>query len=159
MRNITLLICVTLITLFITTNLYDCLPYAGLCRTSPYAHRVYYLMLHANILHLSLNIYAMLTLAFMCNLRSWHLFVGALLAITIPSGVLGDIPMVGCSTLIYAMAGIVVASESKWKGLAIANLLVIALQSFFVGFAVLPHLYCFCTGFAVGFVTSPKFEQ
>lgn len=67
--------------------------------------------------------------------------------------------MIGFSTIIYALSGMCVLRSADWRPLALCNLALIALQSFFAGFAVMPHLYCFCAGCAVGFIFNPRYER
>lgn len=159
MKTTSLLISAMLITAFMLLHSTECSQTFGLSLASPSTNRLLYLTLHASFLHLAINIYGFLTLTFLLRAASWQMCAATFIAVTIPTNVLSSTPMVGFSTIIYALSGICLLRSNDWKGLVVINLLLIGAQSFFVGFAVLPHLYCFCMGCAIGFIFTPRYES
>lgn len=159
MKTISLLISAMLITAYIWSPSTDWSQSFGLSLASPSTNRLLYFTLHANILHVMVNVYAFLTLSFLCRARIWQMCAAILIAATIPAITLSPTPMVGFSTIVYAMAGMVILGGSDWRWLAFCNLLLIGAQSFFAGFAVMPHLYCFCMGCAIGFIFTPRYDS
>ena len=159
MKTTSLLISAMLITAYIASRSTDWSQSFGLSLTSPSSARLLYFTLHTNILHVTVNVYAFLTLSFLCRARMWQMCAAILTAATIPTATLSQVPMVGFSTVIYAMAGMSILAASDWRWLALCNLLLIGAQSFFAGFAVLPHLYCFCTGCIIGFIFTPRYDR
>lgn len=159
MKTISLLISAMLIMAFILLHSADCSQAYGLSLASPSINRLLYLTLHASILHLVINIYGFLTLTFVLRATSWQMCAATFVAVTIPTDVLSQTPMVGFSTIIYALSGMCLLRSNDWKGLVVINLLLIGAQSFFAGFAVMPHLYCFCMGCAIGFIFTPRYES
>ena len=157
MKTISLLISAMLIMVSIWSLSTDLTQLYGLSLTSPSTNRLLYFILHASFLHVAINVYALLTLSFLCRATTWQLFAAILIASTIPSCTLSALPVVGFSTVIYAMAGMVIVAGADWRWLMFCNLLLIAAQSLFAGFAVLPHLYCFCVGCGAGFVFTPRY--
>lgn len=159
MKTTSLLISAMLITAFTLSHSAECSQSFGLSLVSPSTNRLLYLASHASILHLAINIYAFLTLAFVSRATSWQMCAAIFIAVTIPAAFLSKVPMVGFSTIIYALSGMCLLKSSGWKSLVICNLLLIGAQSLFAGFAVLPHLYCFCAGCSIGFLFTPRFDS
>lgn len=159
MKNTSLIICIILVMVFMWPSSTDWLQCYGLTSTSALTNRVLYLTLHANALHLSINMYAFLILSFLSRARSWNLFASALIAVTIPNALLSGVPMVGFSTVIYAMTGMILVSDSRWKVLVAANVSIMMIQGLLIGIAWLPHLYCFAAGLLVGLVFTPRLDR
>lgn len=153
MRNITLLICVALIVLHIIG-----LPESyGFSKESEQYTRLTYLFVHGGWLHLLINIYSLLTLAFLCNVKVWQFFVSLFVGVTMPAFTI--IPMVGISTVIYTITGMIIVESKEWWWLAVFNLLIIGAGMFMPGIAFLAHLYCFLVGMIIGFLTSKKYGR
>lgn len=153
MKNISLMLCTMLIALY----MYGIPDTYGLSKESLPATRITYLFVHGGVMHLLVNVYSLLTLAFICDSKIWHFVVSMIIAITIP--VFNDVPMIGISTVIYAMTGIIVMGSNRWWWFVLINLLIIGASTMMTGIAFTAHLYCFALGMLVGFLTNKKYGR
>lgn len=136
------------------TNLCD---YFGLNANSEIERRYLYMFSHGSWIHLSINIYSLLVIFFLAGGNWWQSLFSLAVSIYLPSFVLPEEQMiVGASTFIYCMTGILVMNSEK-------RLLFILMNSLFIMFsfmlpssniAVIPHLYCFVCGLLFGILTA-----
>lgn len=157
MRNISIIISTITILVFLLSS-EDSMYRLSISADSALPTRITYLFMHASILHLSINIYALLTLSFICRASLWQMCTSCIVAITIPTEILPSAPMVGLSTVIYALSGLVIMRQSKWWKLMVLNLSILAIQSAVPSVAFAAHLYCFFVGAFIGFFTIPRYE-
>ena len=125
--------------------------------------RLSYMMIHANLLHLIINLYTFLSLTFLCNARLMHFLIATIIAATIPNVLLSNIPMCGISVLNYALTGLILFDSKKWFFLLLTNLAIAALGMLFGGIAAVPHIYGLIVGFATSIIitlfTKPIFNE
>lgn len=130
----------------------------GLSSQSPPMTRITYMMVHANPTHLIVNIYAILSMAFVMGARLHHLIASLLISATIPSVLIADTPMLGISVANSALIGAIVFSFNKPSKWIVINLLFILIGAAIPGLAWKQHLYGFFAGLVYGFVTTPRYE-
>ena len=114
-------------------------------------HRLTYMLIHANIIHLLLNVYCLLTLVFVCRVKAKCFLIGTIIACAIPTGMLSDIPMCGMSVLNFSLTGysIMLCRDNLTRVKCIAaNIALISFTIFIPGIAAIPHAYGFILGMA-----------
>lgn len=160
MKSLTLFITLLLIVMFygkdwigFTLNCFS------MHKACPLINRLLYMTLHASWMHLAVNLYALLTIAFMCQSTTWQLFAAVFIASSVPEFLLTATPVVGASGVIYALLGILIPTFNGWKKCLIVNTIIILTQSIFANIAFSVHLYCFCSGLLIGFIFSPRIRK
>lgn len=126
----------------------------GLSCNSPWYSHLTYIFAHDGWVHLCINAYALLTLVFM-NDAGWAKMAASwVISVLVPYN--GDTPLLGMSTLIYALLGITVMDSPRWKMLLTVNISVILSSIFIPYVAFMQHLVCFASGVVIGFLTSER---
>lgn len=136
------------------------LEWMGLRAGDGFLHHITYMFAHGSWPHLLVNVYSLLVLAFLCNMEPWQMLVSLAVAFGLPEYTLSPaVPVVGLSTWIYCLTGIVILNSRKWLPLLAINLLVLLASSLLFAdrLAVWPHLWCFAMGTIIGLVTAKKF--
>lgn len=158
MKSLTLLFVLMLIGMQCVTNSQALIATYGITNTAILGQRLLYSILHASWLHLAINIYSLLVIAFLCRSSSWQLLAAYLIAISIPSVLLTSIPMVGASVMVFALVGMLIPSmRGKTKVIAL-NLSTIIVQGLVPGIAWLAHLYGLVAGLLVGYMFVPTIK-
>lgn len=121
--------------------------------------RATYHFFHANALHLSLNVYCLLALAFFYPLTMNKLILAFLVASTYPVGLFPpSAPIIGMSGVIYVLLGLHYWNASS-RTLLLISVLCYALAGMFMGnIAVGLHLYCFFAGFLLSLITADLYQ-
>lgn len=129
----------------------------GLSDGSHFMSRMCYPFFHANIFHLLINSYALLSIFFLSNPKPTDVIVSAAIAVLIPSSLLSGIPVVGMSVFIFAMTGVLVARAKEWVSFFLFNLLVIICGAMIARIAFVVHLYGFVSGMVYGLITAKRY--
>lgn len=123
--------------------------------------RMFYPFFHANILHAVLNVWCLLSLVFIYEIKIWRMLLSYLIAITIPIGMLSSIvggmlfPTVGLSGIIFALFGTIsfeIVRKWYYQGCMVCYLLVGFL---FPNTNAWLHLYCYLFGFLIALMNKP----
>lgn len=121
---------------------------------SPWYTHFTYIFCHAGWMHLIINAYALLHLVFICHASWRNMSVAWVISFLLPYT--GEMPVVGMSTLIYALLGLVIVDSPKWITLIAINAAIILSSVFIPHIAVIPHLVCFASGIIIGYLTSVR---
>lgn len=121
--------------------------------------RLTYSFLHVGWLHLSVNLYCLLTLCFLMHAKAWQFLTALAIASTMPAALTGDIPTLGISVLNFALSGMLMVRNRKWLWLLMLNVAFVFITSLFAGVAWLAHLYAMLAGTLVGFILKPQFNE
>ena len=119
------------------------------------AARIAYSLFHGSVLHALLNAWCLLSIVFIHNISWCRLFAAWAIAISVPSVLLSDTPVVGLSAVCFALLGMIFAIAARpWA------FLLWLVPYFALGFAVpciagLLHLYAFTVGAAISLLTRP----
>ena len=150
MRNFCLFICISLAVAY-----WSGLPLSlGLSAQSQWYTRLTYMLLHGNVIHLLLNIYAIMTMLFLCRVKLLQIIAAFVIAIAVPY--CGEVPLVGISTFIYALLGMIIMDSDSWKYLLLTNLAVISFSVVLNNISFIAHIDCFALGVIVGFISSRR---
>lgn len=123
--------------------------------------RMLYPFFHANILHAALNVWCLLSLVFIYDIKMWRLLITYVIAVTIPITALSSLvggmtsPTVGLSGVVFALFGTISFEViRKWY-----------YQAWMIGYLILGflfpatnawlHLYCYLVGFLVALLNKP----
>lgn len=117
--------------------------------------RLVYSFFHASIVHTLLNVWCLLSVVFIYNVRLSHLALAFLIAVLTPSCVLSDTPTVGLSALCFALLGLIIpqVKDKIYYNTTIAAM--IAVGFFFPGINGAIHLYSYVAGLLVGLINTP----
>lgn len=127
----------------------------GIGVNTPFVNRFWYQFLHAHWLHALCNVWALLTLMFLFNVKDWQLLVAYIISAMVPGFMLCFTPAVGLSGLIYAVVGLIAFERScttLWLALTVVPILAGYLIPFF---AASVHLWCFVVGLVVTAMITP----
>lgn len=127
----------------------------GLHRDSSWMARCLYAIYHTSVAHAAINTWCLLSVVFLHGVSWRKIGMAYLVAITVPSWLLSDIPTVGMSALCYTLLGMLtfeVRQRIFWLGYMT---LYIAMGFLFPGVNAVLHLYCFIIGLLIGFLNMP----
>lgn len=125
--------------------------YAG-CRLSC---RFLYPFYHANLLHVALNAWCLLSIIFMYDISLFRLTLAYIIAVSIPSFFLSDIPTVGLSGVIYALFGSISLEVQRKVYYQLWMLAYIILGFLFPNTNGWVHLYCYTAGVIIALLNKP----
>lgn len=149
-KIISLLISIFIVYIYIADCLADGI-YAG-CRLSC---RFLYPFYHANLLHVALNVWCFLSVIFMYDISLFRLTLAYIIAISIPSFCLSDIPTVGLSGVVYALFGSIsfeVQRKVYYQLWMFAYIILGFLSHNTNGWV---HLYCYTAGVIIALLNKP----
>lgn len=130
----------------------------GLTECSSVVTRLTYQIVHDNAVHLTINLYCLLSLTFLCGARLRHMAVSLMIAMLIPAAILSARPIVGLSVFNFALTGMTISKSSKSLILLVANIVLLSVASLVAGVATSAHIYAIILGFIYGELTTPKYE-
>ena len=122
----------------------------GLSDSSMWASRLVFHFFHGNVLHLMLNVVALLTLSFKCEPKGSEWIASFIIASLYPLP--GSSPIVGFSAIVYAMLGIRTLYAVK---ILLINLSAIGFGLLLPNIAVGIHLWSYAIGLVYGLFTVP----
>lgn len=118
----------------------------SLIKDAPWWRRVVYVFCHANVVHLGMNVWAILYLVFLFRVDIWMLLLAVLSAMVVPDILIGNVPTVGLSGVVFfILGGIVNIVSNKYKYL-LSNFVFIAMGLVLPHIAWGIHLWCFLCG-------------
>ena len=106
--------------------------------------------IHASVFHLLCNLWAFLWIVFYLNPSAARLVLAFVLASTFPSELVGDLPIMGLSGIIYCLLGLSI--QPTLRGIIRYNgiILLVILGGLLVpSVSVSIHLYCYLMGLVV----------
>lgn len=127
----------------------------GISRGASWRARLAYPFFHVNLLHCLFNAWTLLAVAFLLRPKPIMLMMSYIIAISIPTLCLSEVPTVGLSGVIFSLCGYaatIVRTTKLWLWVMAVNIA--------VGF-VIPcingwvHAYCFSCGLLVGLLIMP----
>ncbi len=131
----------------------------ALMPSAPWCHRIVYMFCHANMLHLGMNLWALLYLVFLFGADIWMFLAALLAAATVPSVLIGGEPVVGLSGVVFfLLGGIADIVRSKRKYL-LSNLGFIAMGLVLPHIAWGVHLWCFVCGLVYAYGKCKVFNR
>lgn len=117
--------------------------------------RMLYPFYHANLLHATLNAWCLLSVIFIYDISLWRFFLSYIIAVTIPSFCLSDIPTVGLSGVVFALFGSISFEVQRKAYYQLWMLAYLVAGFFFPNTNALVHLYCYLAGGAVALLNKP----
>lgn len=117
--------------------------------------RLLYSFFHANILHAIMNVWCLLSVVFIYNIKLWLLITSYVIAVSIPTFCLTPTPTVGLSGMVFALFAMLsfsVARKLYYQSWMIAYLVIGFLMPNVNAYL---HLYCYIIGFGVALLTKP----
>lgn len=109
-------------------------------------HRAAYMFCHANLLHLAMNLWALLYLVFLFPVDLWMLLTAALSAAAVPDALIGSEPVVGMSGAVFFLLGGIADTVKGKRRYLLSNLGFILLGTVLPHIAWGVHLWCFICG-------------
>ena len=117
--------------------------------------RMLYPFYHANVLHATLNAWCLLSVIFIYDISLWRFFLSYIIAVTIPSFCLSDIPTVGLSGVVFTLFGSISFEVQRKAYYQLWMLAYLVAGFFFPNTNALVHLYCYLAGGAVALLNKP----
>lgn len=117
--------------------------------------RFAYPFFHANILHCLFNAWSVLAIAFIFRPAPFMLILSYVIAISIPSCVLTDVPTIGLSGVVFSLFGYlttIVKYRKTWLAVMVAQLAFGFIVPSINGWV---HVYCFFCGLLLGLINMP----
>lgn len=127
----------------------------GISLTSPMWSRLVYHFFHASWLHLLLNAYVLLVLAFKLDLRMYELPLSYLIASIVPLCCVTAMPTVGLSGMIYALLGMRTMRSSNPMAVIANIVLITALSVFMSHIAWKLHAFSYVCGLILSILVTP----
>lgn len=156
MKSQSIFISFIMIALYATLGDKLCEPF-GLSRDSEFYHRFTYMFAHGSWLHLLINIYSLFIIFFIANGNWWQSLYSLAVSVYLPYCIIpGDKLLIGASTFIYCMTGVLIMNSKKYLELITVNIFIslfplLLPQS---NIAAIPHLYCLFCGLLFGVLTA-----
>lgn len=156
MKSFSLILSIALIVLFFAVPEQMAMK-LGVSDSSTWITRITYQFLHVNVIHLAINVYAILLLSFLSGARLWQFILSFTIASLIPSSITSDSPMLGLSVLNFALTGMLLMNSRRWKRFLLLNVVLILPTFILYNVAASAHLYALIAGAAVGFFTAKRY--
>lgn len=133
---------------------------AGISKGATLLTRLTYHFFHANILHAVLNVWCLLSLAFIYDTTASEVIIAYIIASAYPVNYICSItgntlPTVGLSAICFAIMGQVFWRVKKKRRFMLFAVILIAVGFLFPSANAALHLYAYCAGLIVGALTSP----
>lgn len=117
--------------------------------------RISYPFYHANLVHAILNGWCLLSVVFIYDISLWRLVLSYIVAVTIPTLCLSDIPTVGLSGVVYFLFGTISFEVQRKLYYQLWMLFYIFLGFIFPNTNALVHLYCYLVGVCFSLLNKP----
>ena len=117
-------------------------------------NRLFYPLFHANLIHVILNIFCILQLAFYYRMSRWFLLASYIIAVTAPSCLIEG--TLGFSGVIFAALGLYSMIVTRGWVIAAHVALYCSLTALFSCVNTLLHLYCYAVGFVCSLLITEK---
>ncbi|MFI3293100.1 MAG: rhomboid family intramembrane serine protease [Rikenellaceae bacterium] len=123
--------------------------------------RVLYPLFHANLLHATLNIWCLLSLVFMYNIRTWRLLLSYVISATVPIGCIASLwggsqlPTIGLSGVVFVLFGSISFEVSRKWYYQMWMVAYIVIGFFNQGVNAWLHLYCYIIGLVIALLNKP----
>ena len=117
-----------------------------------------YVLKHGNIIHLLINLNAMLIVAFKMYVKGWKWLCGLGISICYPTRWI-TVPIIGMSGWVYAMLGLMTMSVKSWRWMLLVNVLTIAMGAMMPGIAWGMHAWSYGLGLAISLAVEPIYKR
>lgn len=124
----------------------------GVCVGCSLLSRFSYPLFHVGLLHAFCNAWCLISLVFLYDLPWWKTMLSFIIAISIPSCLLTETPVVGMSGVCFALMGLTVPVVHRKVMLLGWISLFLVVGFFFPNVAAWLHVYCFTVGLVAGFI-------
>lgn len=139
------------ITMFYTRDLQSVGIYSG----SPFYTRLTYSFFHANILHAMLNAWCLLSIVFIYDINMIRLSLSYMSAISIPSSLLGNVPTVGLSGIVFFLFASISFEVNRKVYYQAWMIFYLVLGFIFPNSNGIIHLYCYIMGLSYALLNKP----
>ena len=117
--------------------------------------RLLYSFYHVNVIHAALNVWCLLSVVFLYDVSIWRLLLSYAAAVSIPSFILGNVPTVGLSAVVFFLfASISFEVVRKWHYQSWMLFYLVA-GFFFPNTNAAVHLYCYACGMLYALLNKP----
>lgn len=110
---------------------------------------------HANLLHAILNAWCLLSVVFIYDTSLWRLVIAYIIAVSVPSFCLSDIPTVGLSGVVFALFGSISFEVERKAYYQLWMLAYLVVGFLFPNTNAWVHLYCYIAGVAIALLNKP----
>lgn len=117
--------------------------------------RLLYPFHHANILHALLNAWCLLSVVFIYETSLWRLALAYIIAVSVPSFCLSDIPTVGLSGVVFALFGSISFEVERKTYYQLWMLAYLVVGFLFPNTNAWVHLHCYGAGVVVALLNKP----
>lgn len=117
--------------------------------------RILYPLFHANILHTILNTWCLLSVVFIYDISLWRLISSYIIAATIPSLFLSNVPTIGLSGVVFALFGAISFEVKRKLYYQLWMIAYLTVAFFFPNTNAWIHLYCYIAGLAIAVLNKP----
>ena len=126
---------------------------------STFSHvRMSAMLMHGNMMHLCMNLLAMLTVAFKMYVKGWKWWCGYVISICYPTRWI-TVPIIGMSGWVYAMLGLMTMSVKNWRWMLLVNVLTIAIGAMMPGIAWGIHAWSYGLGLVISLAVEPHWRM
>lgn len=113
---------------------------------------------HGNLIHLMLNVNAMLIVAFKMYVKGWKWWCGYVISICYPTRWI-TVPIIGMSGWVYAMLGLMTMSVKNWRWMLLVNVVTIAMGAMMPGIAWGIHAWSYGLGLVISLAVEPHWRM
>lgn len=152
-KIISLFITITAISVYCFCNVDFSL--VGVSPHSTLLTRFIYSFFHANIFHLSSNLWCFLLIIFSYNISWQRLLFSVLAAVTVPNWVLTATPTIGLSAICYTLLGSITFEVQRKLYFTMWITFFIAIGFLFPNSNAYMHLYAYVTGLIYSLIFTP----
>lgn len=135
----------------------------GIGSGSSFPNSFIYHFFHANIFHAILNVWCLLTIAFIYDAKAWQLILGYVIASLIPGYLCCTTvtaqPTIGLSGICFTLMGLIIPNVKRKLYYNICVFTFIAIGFFFPYVNASLHLRCYVVGLLVGFLNTPIYHE
>lgn len=128
---------------------------SGVYHGCSFHERILYPFFHAGPIHALINVWCLLSIVFIYSVTICRIMLAYMIAVTIPSFCLSDIPTVGLSGVVFALFGTISFEVQRKAYYQLWMLAYLVAGFFFPNTNALVHLYCYLAGGAVALLNKP----
>lgn len=119
--------------------------------------RLLNMLRHGNLLHLLININALLIVAFRMYAEGWKWLCGIVISVS-SNMLLTTEEAIGLSGWIYAMLGLMTMKQAHWRWALVVYVATIIMSAIVPGMAWRTHAWCYGLGLMISLAVEPIYQ-
>lgn len=116
------------------------------------------MLMHGNVMHLLVNMNALLIVAFRMYVKGWKWLCGGVISLCYQTS-WTTVPIIGMSGWVYAMLGLMTMSVKSWRWMLLVNVVTIAIGAMLPGIAWGIHAWSYGLGLVISLAVEPIYKR